>query len=46
LFGSCDSSQDILRLFSKKWMHEKSGRKEKSTTLSETADCGLTAHSS
>ena len=43
LFGSCDSSQDILRLFSKKWMHEKSGRKRKSSPLSETADCGLTA---
>jgi hypothetical protein len=30
----------------KKWMHEKSERKEKSTALSETADSGLTAHSS
>jgi hypothetical protein len=46
LFGAAQAALDILRLFSKKWMHEKSGRKEKSTTLSETADCGLTAHSS
>jgi len=46
LFGSCDPSQDILRLESKKWRHEKSGRKKKSTTLSETADCGLTANPS
>ena len=46
LFGSCDSSQDILRLESKKWRHEKSGRKKKSSPLSETADGGLTANPS
>jgi len=44
LFGSCDSSHDILRLESKKWSHEKSGRKKKSTPLSKTAGCGLTAN--
>jgi hypothetical protein len=29
LFGAAQAALDILRLFSKKWMHEKSGRKEK-----------------
>lgn len=44
LFVAAQAALDILRLFSKKWMHEKSGRKKKRTPLSETADCGLTAH--
>jgi hypothetical protein len=44
LFGAAQAALDILRLFSKKWMREKSGRKKKITTLSGTAGCGLTAH--